>query len=260
MTHTYRILSFNIRYSLAPDGPQRWEKRRRLVVERLQAHQPDLVGLQECRLDGQAQYLQRRLPGYAWVGQARGSTHESALEMAPILYRRARFTLLDSGTFWLSASPQVPGSRSWGSALARTASWARLREREGGSELFCFNTHFDHESALARQRSAALLLAQIEQLAGGLPVIVTGDFNAEKDSPPYHQLVAAGRLVDASRARHAPGEAEATFHNYGRGPGQAIDWILASPHFEVLQAGVDRSVQAGLYPSDHYPLFVVLSY
>ena len=260
-----KIMSFNIRYAGAPDGEQRWEKRKKLVVDRIQQFSPDLLGIQECQDNHQAAYLQDRLPGYSWVGRRREGEAHIALEMTPILYRTARFKAICSGHFWLSETPGVPGSKSWGSALPRITTWIELhaRKTEGLSFLF-FNTHFDHESSLAQVQSARLLRKKIRSLAGSSPVILTGDFNVPRHTRPFQILLETPEtrvpgLADSFRSfKDNHRKPLGSFHGFGTvDPPVFIDWILISTTFTVLHADIDMH-DSPLYPSDHYPVLAVV--
>lgn len=255
-----KVMSFNIRYGRAPDGENRWERRRRLALARIQSYAPDLLGLQECRADGQARYVRRNLPGYDFYGVPRGGEGETALEMAPWLVRKTSFTILEKGCFWLSETPDLPGSRGWDGVFPRTVSWARLRCSSSQRELVYANTHFDYQPG-AIDGAAGLLADWIDSWLPGLPVILTGDFNIGKDSPAYQRLTAPGRLMDALRLAN-PGQPDAgTFHAFGLPFIQApIDWLLVSEHFKAVEAGVETHRDGDLFPSDHYPIWAVLDW
>jgi endonuclease/exonuclease/phosphatase family metal-dependent hydrolase len=183
--------------------------------------------------------------------------------MAPLLFRRSAFRLLDTGCFWLSETPDIPGSRSWGSAYPRTVTWARLACQPTGLVLTYVNTHFDYEPEAAIDGNARCLRHWLDQIRGETPLIVTGDFNAGKDSNAYRLLTGEGALIDAFRQVYPHGEDEATYHAFGRPePGEmtAIDWILVSGHFRALDAQIDRSRAGNLFPSDHYPITTVLDW
>lgn len=261
-----KVMSFNIRYGTADDGEQSWPHRRELVLERIRSFDPHLLGLQECRDDTQASYLRARLLGYEFLGVRRGGDGESAIEMAPLLFKRSAFEVVDSGHFWLSDTPTVPGSSSPGSIFPRTVTWATLMSKQSGRSLSharlltFFNTHFDYGGKAAVQ-CARLLRRRLDRLPATMPVILTGDFNTEKDTAPYHVLLRgmssdSSPLFDTYREVHPErGAFEGTYHDFGRALApQAIDWILASDHFVVAEACVDRTRRGGLYPSDHYPL------
>lgn len=258
-----KVMSFNLRYATPEDGEDQWDNRRALAAETVSLFGPDLLGIQEG-LDFQVAYLEERLPDYAVHG--RGREADGSGEQSALFYRRDRFELLDAGHFWLSETPDVPGSRSWDSACVRLCSWVKLRDRRaGGATLLYLNTHWDHLSEEARLESARLMRTRLEALDPSLPVIVTGDFNTTEDRPPYDLLVlqsgARGRLLfDSFRELHPePGADEGTFNDFGRASTEErIDWILHSAHFVPLRAEIDRLSENGHYPSDHYPVEVVL--
>lgn len=254
-----KVMSFNLRYGLAEDGANRWEKRKALALDRVQAFDPDLLGLQECRDDAQAEFVRARLPGYHFLGQRRGGAGEPALEMTAVLFRESAFQVLEHGHFWLSENPSVPGSRSWDAVFPRTATWVRLRPTTVGRALTFVNTHFDYQPA-AIDEAAAMLRQWLDEAHKDSPVVVTGDFNADKDSAAYRRLT-GGALRDAYRQAHSRPDPddEATFHGFGKPEAlTAIDWILVSEHFRVVQAGVDRTRRGRLFSSDHYPVWAIL--
>jgi len=255
-----KVMSFNIRYGLADDGENHWNHRRELALARIHAFGPDLLGFQECRDDAQADFVRLGLPDHHFLGIHREGPGDTALEMAPLLFRRPAFRLLDAGWFWLSETPEIPGSMSWGSAYPRTVSWARLACQPTGAELTYVNTHFDYEPA-AIDGDARCLQQWLDQRDPRTPLILTGDFNADKDSSAYRLLTGAGGLIDAFRQVHPPEEDDATFHAYDRQEEMApLDWILVSSHFRVLDAQIDRTRQGHLFPSDHYPITAVLDW
>lgn len=246
-------MSFNIRYGSAPDGVNAWPNRRDRLLARILGISPDLLGIQECRTDGQLNDVLAGLPAYACFGVQRGGGSEAASEMAPILYRRDRFELLDSGAFWLSETPDVPGSLSWGAALPRTLTWALLNAR--GGRIWFGNTHFDHEGEEARLRAAGLVSAYLQERPGPEVRVLTGDFNTGKDTEPYRVLT--GVLADTfRRGTDAESPAEGTFHGFGTtDPPAAIDWVLASPSLRIAGAWVD-SQPGPHFLSDHYAVVV----
>lgn len=253
------VMTFNIRYGQAEDGDNRWQRRRDLVIERIRAADPDLLGLQECRDDEQAAFVKDSLPEYDFYGAPRGGDGPTALEMAPILVRQSAFQLIRQGMFWLSETPEAAGSVGWDAMFPRTATWAELRHRPTGRALACLNTHFDLMPA-AIDGAARLLRQWVDQSAARLPVIITGDFNAVKGAPAYGLLADGHTLVDAWRQVASAGEDEATFHGFGLPLTLPIDWILVAPSFVVREAGIDRTRRDTLFPSDHYPLWATLEW
>ena len=254
------VMTFNIRYGTAEDGPNHWRHRRDLAVARIRAADPDLLGLQECRADDQADTVRAALPDYAFYGVPRGGGDDSALEMAPVLWRASAFDRLEQGVFWLSETPQIPASKSWNSTFARVVTWVALRHRASDRTLLFASTHFDLTPTAID--GAARVLRHWADDQAAQPLIIVGDFNAGKDSFAWGHLTAGGRLSDAYRHVWPDGGAdEATFHGYGRPGGHyPIDWILASPHFASTAAAVDRHQAGGVFPSDHYPLTASLTW
>lgn len=252
-----KIMSFNIRYGKADDGINRWENRRELALSRIHAFAPDLIGMQECRDDDQAAYVKDHLPEYHFLSWRRGGEGDSAFEMAPILFKKDVFELSTSGVFWLSETPEQPGSKSWGATFPRTAIWAKLLHLSTNKTLTFVNTHFDYQSS-ALENSAACLGKWIRDNLRSEAAVLCGDFNAMKDSAPYLTLIGQSSLIDAHRQVKFSGD-ENTFHGFGMETG-TIDWILVSDHFQVRQADIDRTQDGNKYPSDHYPITALLDW
>jgi endonuclease/exonuclease/phosphatase family metal-dependent hydrolase len=259
-----RVMSFNVRYGTAPDGVNAWANRRALLMHSVRAFDPDLLGAQEA-LAFQCDEVRTELVGHAFVGVGRDDGKAKG-EFSPIFYRADRFERIDSGQFWLSEAPDVPGSKSWDSAITRLATWVRLRDRrDGGRELLYLNTHWDHAGPDARSHSAQLIRDRIAAIVGpGAAVIVTGDLNCTEDDEPYAVLIGRGddALIfrDAYRAAHPERQTdEATFHGFkGTIAGSRIDFVFHSPQFETCDAAIDRVRTGEIYPSDHYPMTATL--
>ena len=259
-----RVMSFNLRLDTPADGENAWPHRRDWVAGLIRFHAPDAIGVQEA-LAHMLTDLDARLPGFDRVGVGRADGRDGG-EFSAILYRADRLDLLDSGTFWLSPTPELPGSRGWDAAIERVATWARFRDRRTGCRLLHLNTHFDHIGEQARQESARLIRRRLDSLAGELPVVVTGDLNAEPQSAPYRIFTrdtiagAIGPLRDAfsaSRGGHyGPTSSWTAFKAIE--PGRRIDYVLVSPDLPVLQHAILPDSWDGRFPSDHLPVVAVL--
>ncbi len=261
-----RVMSFNIRYGTAKDGDNHWDKRRDLVAKTIREFNPDLLGTQET-IGFQKEFLAGQLPEYEAFGVGREDGGDKG-ETTSLFYRRDRFERLDGGHFWLSETPEVPGSISWDSSLPRICSWVKLRDRLDPQKpvVWFFNTHFDHRGPQARLESARLLRSRIEAQCGRDRVIVTGDFNAGEGSEPYRALLvgtdeAGGtKLLDTRRVAHPQhtGE-EVTYNNFKPESrvGGRIDWIVVRG-WQVESAEIDHTVYEGRTPSDHWPITAVL--
>lgn len=255
-----RVMTFNIRYDTPNDGPNAWPHRRDWVASLIRFHEADALGVQEA-LVHMLRELDARLPGFARVGVGRADGREGG-EFSAIFYRTDRLELLDNGTFWLSPTPEMPGSKGWDTAIERVATWARFRDRATGCELVHLNTHFDHIGEQARQESARLIRRRLATLANDLPVIVTGDLNADPTSAPYRILTrdtigaALPPLRDAfssSRAGHyGPTSTWTAFRAIA--PARRIDYVLVSDDVTVLTHGILPDSWDGRFPSDHLPV------
>lgn len=251
-------MSFNIRFGSANDGDNHWDHRHQLVVETISAYNPDLLGTQET-LKFQAEYLKQHLPEMTYVGWSRDPNEQG--EQCGILFRTKRFSVNDSGQFWLSDSPDTKFSKSWDSSLPRVATWVNLTDKKTKTPLLFVNTHFDHRGSQARLESAKLIRRFVESQPEGLAVVVTGDFNCGDTSEPYQHLLESARLSDTYRKVHPDkGSQEGTFNGFqGKTGGARIDWVLASDEWKINAAAIDDFSKDGQFPSDHFPVTAELT-
>lgn len=262
-----RVMTFNVRgASLDREGPNTWEQRAPLNVAVIRSQAPDLIGLQECGTSHLLTYQQHlseytRLLGSSIVPEGREVRAYNA-----IFWRSERLVLLDSGSFWLSETPEVY-SRSWDAASPRLATWAKFR-LSTGRELLHLNTHLDHISQEARVRGAELILHRLQALhTTSTALLMTGDFNCHPGDV-VHQLFQTFGFVDAHIATgHEENELADSFHAYGwsrpsssgakRRGSRRLDWILfagSSRFLLPLSCEIIRDAQPPVYPSDHYPV------
>lgn len=260
-----RVMSFNVRNSDARDGENAWPKRTEFFFTTIAAFVPDLIGFQEV-LAVQHDALTARMTDYAFSGVARDDGHRKG-EWSCIGYRKARFTKVAEGNFWLSETPDLIGSKSWDAALTRICSWVRLRETDTGKEFLYANTHFDHRGVIARQEASRVISTRLPQIAANLPALLTGDLNINEDNPAYAVLVkptipGAIRWVDSFREVHPiRGQDEASFNGFkGTTKGSRIDFIFHSAAFVATESAIDRTTRERRYPSDHYPVTAVLQW
>jgi endonuclease/exonuclease/phosphatase family metal-dependent hydrolase len=259
------VLTFNIRYGTADDGENRWDRRRDLLFDVIRTENADIVGLQEA-LRFQIDEMVAALPVYAMVGVGRDDGRDAG-ECSAILYRRSRLSIVDSGTFWFSDTPEQPGSTSWGNRITRICTWARFRDTSGDG-FYVYNLHLDHESQPSRERSVRLLAERIRsRSAKDDPVIVTGDFNADEQNPATRWLLGdetalAGAetrgidLTDTFRALHPKASGVGTYNGFafGRIDEQKIDYVLVDRHFVARDARIVHTSRGQRYPSDHFPV------
>ncbi len=254
------VMSFNIRYDNPDDGLDNWKYRKDRVANAVRFYQVDVLGTQEM-LNNQLEELKLRLPEYEVVGVGREDGKEKG-EYAALWYRKNRFALLDSGHFWLSETPDIPGSKGWDGACERMASWVKLKDNLSGKSLFVLNTHLDHVGAVARREGVNLILNRVNELSGGLPVIVTGDFNAEPDSDVIAYVTDssnAGHLADTRQLSPVVYGPAWSFHDFGKIPYDArplIDYVFVNHGLKVLRYGVLAETENGAFLSDHVPVLV----
>jgi endonuclease/exonuclease/phosphatase family metal-dependent hydrolase len=180
-----------------------------------------------------------------------------------VFFDTRRLDPLAYGHFWLSGTPDVPGSRSWGNTVIRVATWVRFADKRTGGEFAVLNTHLDNASENARLRGAELVRDRINAFPPGLPVVLTGDFNTPAERSPQYDILARGAgLTDtwtAAAQRRTP--LTGTFHGYGAlvPGGPRIDWILTRGATTVRAAGINAFARDGRYASDHLPAQAVVT-
>lgn len=243
---TVRIMSFNIRYA-------EFFGRIGMVPEQIGEYMPDSVGLQECTYDWYVAF-KTLLPQYTFVGVGRdtGDISEECGEMSAILFRSDKYKLVDSGTFWLSETPEEV-SFGWDAACRRICTWAVLENLETGEQYAHINTHFDHAGDLARQKSIELVSQKA--LSFDIPAVLTGDFNFSKGGELYSSVASTG-LKDTQDLA-ADTMIGRTYHDYEGGEdGLPIDYIWVNEKVEsVIKYRIIRDKKLGQYVSDHFPIY-----
>lgn len=252
------VLSLNIRYDNPSDAPNDWPSRKNFVLSFLEDEAPDIFGLQEV-LWHQYYFLDFALVDYESVGAGRDDGMRGG-EMSPVFYREERFLALASGTFWLSETPGVPGSKGWGAVLPRIVTWVELEEKSSGASFYFFNTHYSHMSDSARLMSSKIILEEVDKIAGGSPFVITGDFNMLPDSRAYAILTGGetggAHIMDAYILSETEPEGLAyTFNGFRDEEGEGrIDYIFVSSGSCVLSHETPAPRHDGLFISDHWPV------
>lgn len=248
------VLTYNIRYNNPADSENAWPFRKEKVASILRFHDADVMGLQEV-LRTQLDDLTGLLPDYGFVGVGREDGKDAG-EFAPVFYRKTRFTVVKSATFWLSDNPDSVGSVGWDAALTRICTWAELADAANADTFFVFNTHFDHMGGQARRESAKLILVKIDEISAGYPVLLTGDFNSEAASEPYR--IVTDKLADtfntSKTQHHGPASTFFGFYVSPSNPGERIDFIFTNARVTALRHGTLSESWQGRYASDHLPV------
>jgi endonuclease/exonuclease/phosphatase family metal-dependent hydrolase len=213
------------------------------------------MGTQEGLYE-QLRDLQSDLPDYDTIGLGREGGSRSEFMM--VFYRKARLEPLAFDHFWLSDTPNVIGSSTWGNSNRRMVTWARFRDRETKKEFFFWNTHFDHEIQAAREKSAKLVRERVEALNTRLPVLLVGDFNAAAVTNQAYKILTEDDFFKDTwqAARERIGEGVATFNSFRavQKTGVRIDWILSRGDVTADKSEIVTFARDGQFPSDHFPV------
>lgn len=276
---------FNIRYDNVKDAEagNGWGVRCPMVCNILKVEDFDIFGAQEV-LHNQLEDLLAALPGYAYIGVGR-TDGKTQGEYVPIFYRKNRIKCLDSGTFWLSETPEVPGSKGWDAKYPRICTWGRFKDMKTGKKFWMFNLHMDHRGIEARMQAAKLVMERIGNMCDKEQYILLGDFNVDQYNPIYPMMMESGLFVDthdAAAVRFAP-TGSMNYFKVDFKTDKRIDHVLVSNQFEVLDykvmtysywsetepsADAMAEIKAGKegvvvhkqrLPSDHYPIGIHLN-
>jgi len=279
------VASYNIRYENPGDvsNGNGWAQRCPIICKMIQFHDFDIFGAQEV-LHGQLTNLLSTLPEYAYVGVGRDDGNEKG-EYAPILYKRDKFKLLQSGHFWLSEITDRP-NKGWDAVFPRICTWGKFQDKKSGFRFWFFNLHMDHIGVEARKQSAKLVLSKINEMCASEQVILTGDFNVDQHSDSYALINTSGKLKDTydlAKVLYAP---NGTFNNFDSNlkTDSRIDHIFVTSNLHAMRYGVltdtyrmkvdnAKEIKSSNFPSevslhqyiarvpsDHFPVEVILEY
>lgn len=249
------VMSFNIRYDNPDDSLNNWQYRKDVAAKTIKNQNADIVGTQEV-LVNQLNDLKSRLPEYNAIGVGREDGIEKG-EYSAILYKKDRFKEIKSGYFWLSETPEVAGSKGWDGACERIATWAILEDISSKKQLFFINTHLDHVGKIARQEGVTLLLSRANALANGLPIIMTGDFNATPESDVIKHVTDVNspeHLIHSKDIAVEKSGTDWTFHGFGKVPMERrefIDYVFVSKGIKVAKHSVLPEKLDDIFISDH---------
>lgn len=250
------IATYNIRYDGHTDLANDWVERKVPIAQFVSNNQIEIIGFQEV-LNNQLTDLLKLLPNYSFVGVGRDDGLNKG-EYSPIFYDASKFTALQSGTFWLSPTPEKP-SKGWDAALNRICTYVLLKEINGGELTWIFNTHFDHIGVEARYHSAELIL---DQIAANLqekdaPVLLIGDFNMETTDAGINLIKSSYKDLSCS-IRHPELCSAPTFNGFtsNTSDDKRIDYIFGSKNMLPLKSLVISTPFGLSYPSDHFPVLV----
>ena len=281
-----KIATYNIRMDAASDIKQGdgWKQRQIPVTDLIKFHDFDIFGSQEV-LHNQLEDMLLLLPEYSYIGIGREDGAEKG-EYSPIFYKKDKFNVIKSGTFWLSENTKTP-NKGWDAVLPRICSWGLFQDKKSNKKFMFFNTHFDHVGVKARQESAKLIMAKIKEIGGeSIPAILTGDFNVDQNSDSFKVINEAGLLKDSFGLAKMKYALNGTFNNFkvNSATSSRIDHIFLTKQFKVKSYGVltdnyrkldntedvfnpataPKEIQlqnsTAHTPSDHYPVMITTSF
>lgn len=262
---SFKWATMNIRMDTPADSMNSWTYRKDGVANFIKEQDLDIVGMQEV-LNHQLLDLKERLPEYTEVGVGRedGATKG---EYAPLFFKKDKFEVLDSNTFWLSQYPDSVGFIGWDGACTRIATWAKLKDKKTGKIFMAVNTHFDHVGVEARNKGALLIIDKIKEIVGDRPAVLTGDFNVNNESDAYKTITKNSFVLkDAFKTAGNKSGVSYTFHDYGRiekDKCEMIDFIFVTPQITVNSVYIpeEPSRKDGVqYLSDHNPQIATLEF
>ncbi len=253
-----RVMTLNVRYDNPRDSINAWPNRARQVGAFIRSEKPDILGMQEV-LWHQYEFLDSVLTEYSSAGVGR-SDGVRAGEMNPVFFRKERFDMVRTITFWLSDTPEIPGSIGWGASLPRIVTWMELVEKNSHEHFFYFNTHFSHVSDSARIMSSKILLHEVDRITEGFPFIITGDFNMLPSSKGYGILTGPDESIPLMKdsyiiSEKRPSGPNYTFNGFSDKPGPGrIDYIFVRNGMRVLEHSIIIKKEKGIFLSDHWPV------
>ncbi|MGZ5190389.1 MAG: endonuclease/exonuclease/phosphatase family protein [Flavisolibacter sp.] len=249
--------TFNIRYDTPRDSINQWGNGASIVANLIRFHEFDILGTQEG-LKNQLDDLEKSLSEYARYGIGRDDG-QSKGEHSAIFYKKEKFTVIDSGDFWLNEHPEKPGF-GWDSRHNRICTWVKLKEKKSKKLFYVFNVHYDHQGVQARNESSKLVLKKINDIAGDKPVIFMGDLNGNHESDWYKAIKNSGKLKDVLREVKHPYINNGSFNSFtANNPSKdIIDHIFVSKHFKVERYGILTDTYHNKFPSDHFPVLATV--
>ncbi len=259
-----------------------WATRCKVICDMINFEAPDVFGTQEV-LVGQLRDLRAGLDNYDFIGVGRDDGKEAG-EYSALFYKKDHLTLLNHGDFWLNETPDKP-KFGWDAACIRICTWGEFKQKETGFRFFHFNLHMDHVGIVARREAAKLIVKKVREIAKGVPVVVTGDFNVDQNNEIFKTFTDSGILKDSYTAARLRFAENGTFNSFNTNfwSSSRIDHVFVSPEFAVDRYGIltnaywtskEAESQNGndapseikfkerdrRAPSDHYPVLVHMQY
>lgn len=257
---TFKAMTYNIRLNVAVDGENAWPLRKEFLTSQIQFYEPDILGVQEAT-PLQVAEMSVSLPQYNQVGVGRDGDGKG--ESSNIYYKKNRFIVIETATFWLSETPDEI-SKGWDAAYNRVCSYALLKDKKTKYKIWVFNTHLDHIGEEARTKGIELIMTKIKTLnTNNYPVIFMGDFNSD---PATERIINLKKIMNECRevSIEKPFGPSGTFNGFKHNEpvAQLIDYIFISKNNKIVvdKYAILSDSKDLKYPSDHLPVFVKLRY
>ena len=255
-----KVMTYNIRLDIEADGDNDWTHRKDFFSSQIQFYGPDIFGVQEAK-PNQVNDMETALPQYHNVGVGRDGIGKG--ESYNIFYKKDRFKVVVSTTFWLSETPEKI-SKGWDAQFNRVCTYALFKDTKTKKLFWVFNTHLDHMGEEARTNGILLILSKIKNLnTKNYPVLFMGDFNSQ---PTSERIIALKKEMNDTReiSEEKPFGPSGTFNGFKHNEPVTtqIDYIFVSKNnkFKVKKFAVLSDSKDLRYPSDHLPAYVELSF
>jgi endonuclease/exonuclease/phosphatase family metal-dependent hydrolase len=252
---TLSVLTLNLRFGLADDGPNGWEYRKEGIVRLFEGRSPDLIATQEAN-DFQVDYLAGHLPQYKHIGRRQPAPR---FWQHNIIFHRAANPCMEDLHFFLSATPTVP-SRSYASRFPRQGTLGLFHIT--GRPVICINTHFDFDNP-AQMGAARVIKKHMASYSTDIPVILMGDFNTTPDSACYRWFTGKGKNGEPGMAfkETFTEPYPSTFHGFtGKPVAGYIDWILFRGPIRLKSCQVLPGSVDSVFVSDHHPVEAIFEW
>ncbi|CAC9972672.1 endonuclease/exonuclease/phosphatase family protein [Flavobacterium panici] len=251
-----KIMTYNIRLDVASDGENAWPKRKDYFTSQIKFYGPEIFGVQEAT-PNQVIDIAGAFPNYNRFGI--GREENGTGEACTIYYKKDRFKVQNSNTFWLSETPNVV-SRGWDAACNRVCTYALFTDLKTKKTFWVFNLHLDHMGEEARIKGVQLVLKKISEVnTKKYPAFLMGDFNSEPNTP---QIAEIKKVMDDTRdvSIEKPFGPSGTFNGFKHNEPVTllIDYIFISKNsgLKIQKHAVLSDSKDLKYPSDHLPVLI----
>ena len=263
---TFKIASYNMRVDSSSDKYRWADTRKYLATDIIKKYKLDILGTQELYEHQVKDVLIMTDDVYAHLGVATGNGQPVGSNIKPtesfdvIFYRKSRFTVLQTGDFWYSETPNSPSM--WSGAGTKThCTWAKFKDKDSEEEFYVLNSHLEFVNQNVRDISVDLLLEKVKEIAGSTPVFCTGDFNADMKTTEIKKIANSGFLKDskAQTFKHSDTKNGGTFSGFEKNVDTdwRIDFVFVSNTIEVNSyAVITDDFKFSGCASDHLPVYI----